>query len=57
MFKRFWQSLNDWAEALSMDDPRGGYMFVQAGRSRRKTRARSRRSSDPVPNDAGRIAG
>jgi hypothetical protein len=27
MFKRFWQSLNDWAEALSMDDPRGGYMF------------------------------
>ena len=27
MFKRFWQSLNDWAEALSMDDPRGEYMF------------------------------
>jgi hypothetical protein len=27
MFKRFWQSLNDWAEALSMDDPRGGYMI------------------------------
>ena len=27
MFKRFWQSLNDWAEALSMDDPRGDYMF------------------------------
>ena len=27
MFKRFWQSLNDWAEALSMDDPRGDHMF------------------------------
>ena len=27
MFKSFWQSLNDWAEALSMDDPRGDYMF------------------------------
>ena len=27
MSKRFWQSLNDWAEALSMDDPRGDYMF------------------------------
>ncbi|MBR0825629.1 hypothetical protein JQ596_08775 [Bradyrhizobium manausense] len=26
MFKRFWQSLNDWAEALSIDDPRGDYM-------------------------------
>jgi hypothetical protein len=27
MLKRFWQSLNDWAEALGMDDPRGEYMF------------------------------
>jgi hypothetical protein len=27
MFKRFWESLNDWAEVLSMDDPRGEYMF------------------------------
>ena len=27
MFKRFWQSLNDWAEAISMDDPRGDYTF------------------------------
>ncbi|MGQ0682429.1 hypothetical protein [Bradyrhizobium sp.] len=27
MFKRFWESLNYWAEALSMDDPRGDYMF------------------------------
>jgi len=27
MFKRFWQNLNYWAEALSMDDPRGDYMF------------------------------
>jgi hypothetical protein len=27
MFKSFWQSLNDWAEALSMDDPCGDYMF------------------------------
>jgi len=27
MFKRFWRSLNDWAEALSIDDPRGDYMF------------------------------
>jgi len=27
MFKRFWQSLSDWAEALAMDDPRGDYMF------------------------------
>jgi hypothetical protein len=26
MFKSFWRSLNDWAEALSMDDPRGEYM-------------------------------
>ena len=27
MFKRFWQSMNEWAEALSLDDPRGDYMF------------------------------
>jgi len=27
MFKRFWQSINEWANALSMDDPRGDYMF------------------------------
>jgi len=27
MFKRFWQSLSDWAEALAMDDPRGDYTF------------------------------
>jgi hypothetical protein len=27
MLKRFWQSLNDWAEALGMDDPRGEYVF------------------------------
>jgi hypothetical protein len=27
MFKRFWQSLNYWAEALAMDDPRGEYLF------------------------------
>jgi hypothetical protein len=27
MFKRFWESLNDWAEVLSMDDPRGEYVF------------------------------
>jgi hypothetical protein len=27
MFKRFWQSMNEWAEALSVDDPRGDYMF------------------------------
>ena len=27
MFKRFWQSLSDWAEALTMDDPRGDYTF------------------------------
>ena len=27
MFKGFWQRLNDWAEALSMDDPRADYMF------------------------------
>ena len=27
MFRSFWQSLNDWAEALSMDDPCGDYMF------------------------------
>jgi hypothetical protein len=27
MFKRFWQSMNEWAEAVSLDDPRGGYMF------------------------------
>jgi hypothetical protein len=27
MFKRFWQSINEWADALSMDDPGGDYMF------------------------------
>jgi len=27
MFKRFWESLNYWAEILDMDDPRGEYMF------------------------------
>ena len=27
MFKRFWQSLSDWAEALAMDNPRGEYTF------------------------------
>ena len=27
MFKRFWQSINRWADVLSMDDPRGDYMF------------------------------
>jgi hypothetical protein len=26
MFKRFWQSLNAWAEVLSIDDRRGDYM-------------------------------
>jgi hypothetical protein len=27
MFKRFWQSINESANALGMDDPRGDYMF------------------------------
>lgn len=27
MVKRFWESLNDWAEVLSMDDPHGDYLF------------------------------
>jgi hypothetical protein len=27
MFKRFWQSISKWADALRMDDPRGDYMF------------------------------
>ena len=27
MSKRFWESLNYWAEALAMDDPRGDYTF------------------------------
>lgn len=27
MFKHLWQSMNEWADALSMDDPRGDYMF------------------------------
>jgi hypothetical protein len=27
MFKRLWQRAHDWAEALSMDDPRGGYLL------------------------------
>ncbi|MBR0801248.1 hypothetical protein JQ615_38440 [Bradyrhizobium jicamae] len=27
MFKRFWHGVNEWADALSMDDPRGDYMF------------------------------
>ena len=39
MFKRFWQSLNDWAEALSMDDPRGGHMFRLEDRVARLERA------------------
>jgi NAD(P)-dependent dehydrogenase (short-subunit alcohol dehydrogenase family) len=31
MFKRFWQRMNDWAEALSMDDPHGDYLFRLEG--------------------------
>jgi hypothetical protein len=27
MFESFWQRMNDWAEALSMDDPHGDYLF------------------------------
>jgi hypothetical protein len=27
MFKRFWQSMNEWADALSMDDTRADYLF------------------------------
>jgi hypothetical protein len=27
MFKRFWETLNYWADVLDMDDPRGGYML------------------------------
>lgn len=27
MFKRFWQTMNEWAEALSMDDPHGDCLF------------------------------
>jgi hypothetical protein len=27
MFKRFWQSMNGWADAIGMDDTRGDYMF------------------------------
>ena len=27
MLKRFWESLNYWADALGMDDPRGDYTF------------------------------
>ena len=27
MFKRFLQNISQWADALSMDDPRGDYMF------------------------------
>ena len=27
MFKRFWRSMNEWAEALSMDDPHGDYLL------------------------------
>ena len=27
MFKRFWQRINEWADALSLDDTRGDYMF------------------------------
>lgn len=32
MFKRFWQSMNEWADALSMDDPRGDYLVRLEGR-------------------------
>jgi hypothetical protein len=38
MFKSFWQSLNDWAEALSMDDPREEYMRRLEGRVARLER-------------------
>jgi hypothetical protein len=27
MFKRFWQGINERADAVSVDDPRGDYMF------------------------------
>ena len=27
MFKRFWQSISKWADALSIDDPHGDHMF------------------------------
>ena len=46
MFKRFWQSINKWADVLSMDDPRGDYMFrLEKG------------SSDPVTNNDGWAGG
>jgi len=38
MFKRFWQSMNEWAEALSMDDPRGDFMFTLEDRVARLER-------------------
>ena len=27
MFKQLWESLNDWAEVLDIDDPRGECVF------------------------------
>jgi hypothetical protein len=38
MFKRFWQSMNEWAEALSMDDPRGDVMVTLEDRVARLER-------------------
>ena len=55
MFKRFWQSINEWADALSRDDPRGDYMFRLEDRV-----AKLEREVECLQihsNDAGGIAG
>jgi hypothetical protein len=38
MFKRFWQSINEWVDALSMDDTRADYMFGREDRVARLER-------------------
>ena len=59
MFKRFWESLNDWAEALSMDDPRGEYTFRLEERVAKLEREveglqiQSRTRPAGAPDDAG----
>jgi hypothetical protein len=59
MFKRFWQSINEWADALSMDDPRGDYMFRLEDRVARLERdvesLQARFRTTPAGSPDGRV--
>lgn len=57
MFKRLWKNLNCWAEALSMDDPRGDYMLRLEDRVARLEReSESRRiQSRTTPEPDNRV--